>query len=301
MALHGIHFLLTYRCTSSCGHCFVWGSPDQQGTFTLEGVRAVLAQARALGTIEWIYFEGGEPFLFYPILVAGVREAAALGFQVGVVTNGFWATALEDAAAWLQPLAGSLQQLSVSTDLFHADERISHESEFATAAAAQLGIPSDTMICDQPEPTRDPAHPEAGEVFTGGDVMYRGRAVAELAGKARGRSWTSFRECPCERLDDPGRVHVDPLGFAHLCQGLVMGNLFQRPLDDLVSGYRPREHPIVGPLLEGGPAELVREFALPHRKAYADACHLCYEARLALRPRFPEWLAPGQMYGEGLT
>jgi hypothetical protein len=43
---------------------------------------------------------------------------------------------------------------------------------------------------------------------------------------------------------------------------------------------------------------LVREFELPHEEAYADACHLCYRARVALRPRLPETLAPDQMYGD---
>jgi hypothetical protein len=35
----------------------------------------------------------------------------------------------------------------------------------------------------------------------------------------------------------------------------------------------------------------------PHEDAYADACHFCYEARRALRTRFPEILTPDQMYG----
>jgi len=91
------------------------------------------------------------------------------------------------------------------------------------------------------------------------------------------------------------------MGNLHLCQGLVMGNLSERPLKDLVHCYRPRQHPIVGPLLQGGPAEVVRRYAVPHAESYADACHLCYTARLSLRPRFPEVLLPDQMYGEGLA
>jgi len=57
-------------------------------------------------------------------------------------------------------------------------------------------------------------------------------------------------------------------------------------------------HPIIGPLIEGGPAALVRHYDLPHEEAYADACHLCYLARDALRTRFPEVLAPGIAYGD---
>ena len=45
------------------------------------------------------------------------------------------------------------------------------------------------------------------------------------------------------------------------------------------------------------PAALVTEYNRPHASTYADACHLFYEARSALRPRFPELLAPDQMYG----
>ena len=78
-----------------------------------------------------------------------------------------------------------------------------------------------------------------------------------------------------------------------------MGNMFERPLGELCVAYEPDSHPVTGALLAGGPAELVRRYDVPHQEAYADACHLCYQARLALRERFPEALAPGQMYGEG--
>ena len=77
MKLTGIHFLLSYRCTDECDHCFVWGSPRQGGTMTIDDVRSILDQARDLGTIESIYFEGGEPFLYYVPLCAGVRMARA--------------------------------------------------------------------------------------------------------------------------------------------------------------------------------------------------------------------------------
>jgi hypothetical protein len=59
-------------------------------------------------------------------------------------------------------------------------------------------------------------------------------------------------------------------------------------------------HPVIGPLLEGGPAAPVERYGLPHEVACVDACHLCYTAREMLRERFPEFLGPGQIYGEGL-
>ena len=49
--------------------------------------------------------------------------------------------------------------------------------------------------------------------------------------------------------------------------------------------------------MNGGPVALVTEYSLPHEADYADACHLCYEARTSLRARMPEILGPDQMYG----
>jgi MoaA/NifB/PqqE/SkfB family radical SAM enzyme len=68
---------------------------------TLKSIREILRQAEDLGTIEWIYFEGGEPFLYYPILLRGVRMAQDRGFRVGIVSNAYWGTDTEDALEWL--------------------------------------------------------------------------------------------------------------------------------------------------------------------------------------------------------
>ncbi|MEE8454673.1 MAG: hypothetical protein V3R90_07960, partial [Limibaculum sp.] len=59
--LSQIHILLTYRCTFECDHCFLYCGPRAEGTFTRAQIAEVLEQAEELGTIEWIYFEGGEP------------------------------------------------------------------------------------------------------------------------------------------------------------------------------------------------------------------------------------------------
>lgn len=301
MSLTGLHLLLTYACNYECDHCFVWGSPAQTGTMTLAQIRDIYRQAQELGTVEWIYLEGGEPFLHYPIMVRAAQEATALGFHVGVLSNVYWAITVEDAAEWLRPLVGLVDDLTISTDLFHYDQIMSAQACNALAAAERLGIPSDTIICQVPEGA--PGYPaqEPGEPVESGPIMFKGRAAVKLIEGVARRPWYEFNECPYERLDDPGRVHVDCYGNLHLCQGLTMGSMFERPLAELVAEYDPQSHPIVGPILAGGPAELTRRYGLPHYEAYVDACHLCYEMRVLLRARFPEVLGPGQMYGEGLN
>ncbi len=300
MTLSGLHLLLTYRCTLACDHCFVWGSPDQTGVMTLEQIRQIVHQARATGTIKWIYFEGGEPFLYHPILVSGARMATRLGFRVGVVSNAYWATDLKDALEWLRPLTGLVSDLSLSDDPYHGSGQRSDDEQRrlthnACAAADILYIPASVIKIAQPAAA---ARPALGQLPPGESmVMYRGRAARRLADRAPHCPWAEFTACPYEDLAEPGRVHVDPFGYVHLCQGLVLGNLFRTPLREICAAYDPARHPIAGPLLQGGPAELVRRYDVAPDEEYADACHLCYEARLALRGRFPEILTPDQMYG----
>jgi len=297
MKLTGLHLLLTYQCNFECDHCFVWGSPWQSGTLTLAGIEEILAQGQQLGTVEWIFFEGGEPFLYYPIMLAGARKAAEMGFKVGIVSNAYWATSLEDALEWLRPFAGLVEDLSVSGDLFHYDETISEQVGNAQAAAEALGIPLGVISIAQPEES-DVARVSGQLPKELSGVMYRGRASQELVGRTTERHpWREFTECPYENLRDPGRVHIDPLGNLHICQGIVLGNLFETPLTEIWANYHPDEHPITGPLLAGGPAALVEGYDAPHQESYVDACHLCYTTRKALRERFPEILGPDQMYG----
>jgi MoaA/NifB/PqqE/SkfB family radical SAM enzyme len=293
MKLEGLHILLTYQCTYECDHCFVWGSPWQTGTLTFDQIEQILVQAKDAG-VESIYFEGGEPFLYYAILVQAVRKAAAMDFSVGIVTNAYWANSVADAEEWLRPFAGRLADFTVSSDLFHCSETMGERPQNALVAAKWLNIPTGMISIAQPA---EEASETYGQIEEGGAVMYRGRAAEKLVEKATPHPWESFDTCPHENLHEPGRVHVDPFGNLHICHGIVIGNVFEKPLKQICEEYDAESHPICGPLLEGGPAALVTEYNLPHASRYADACHLCYEARTTLRPRFTNLLRPDQMYG----
>lgn len=295
MDLTGIHVLLTYQCNLECDHCFVWGSPWQRGTMTLRQLRQVLQQAHDLGTVDWIYFEGGEPFLYYALMRQGVEEAARMGLRVGVVSNGYWATSIEDAALWLAPLAGLVQELAISSDALHWGSQDGARAEAVRTAAHRLGIPTGVIRIAQPV---TPAPSVRGQLPPGESaVMFRGRAALKLANGQPGQPWTELDTCPFENLRQPSRVHVDPFGYVHICQGIAVGNLFETPLARICAEYDPAVHPVTGPLLDGGPAQLVRRYGLDHASRYADACHLCDVARRELRRRFPKYLAPDQAYG----
>ena len=130
-----------------------------------------------------------------------------------------------------------------------------------------------------------------------GGPKLRGRAIEKFVEGLPTRPWEEFTECPFEDLRNPNRVHIDSYGNVHLCQGLSMGNMWEMPLSDLAHSYDPDQHPICGPLLKGGPAQLTKEYDVKHEDEYVDACHLCSMTSLSLIDRFPQYLTPRQVYG----
>jgi len=292
--LTGIHFLLTYTCNWECDHCFLFSSPRAEGTFTLAQIRETLDDARKIPSLEWVYFEGGEPTLYYPLLVEGVRLARERGFRTGVVTNAYWATCVEDAKLWLVPFVElGLGDLSLSDDAFHHDgERTPGGT--ALAAALELGLPACSICIERPTVERTG---ERGEPVVGGGSMLRGRAAEKLTDGLPTRPAGELTSCPHEDLEHPARVHLDPFGHAHLCQGLSLGNFLQTPLSVLVSSYDAAGHPVCGPLVRGGPDALAKEYGIDIGDRFVDECHYCYLVRKSLQERFPGLLAPPQVYG----
>jgi len=294
--LKGLHFLLTYKCLYECDHCFLYCGPHMEGTFTIDQVEKAIVQGIEAG-IDSIYIEGGEPFLYYPLMLETLRLAKKLNLKSGIVTNCYWANSERDAELWLKPLMEiGIDDLSVSNDEFHSDDPKNSPAQIAFDVAKKLGMPSGSICIDKPIVlAKDKGR--KGEPVIGGDVVFKGRAVEKLIGDLPRRKFDCFTECSQEELANPGRVHLDPFGEVMVCQGLSIGNIWSKPLAKIMAKYEPEKHPIVGPLLKGGPAELAREYGLPEGDSYVSECHLCYLVRKKLIDKFPEYLCPNQVYG----
>lgn len=311
--LDGIHFLVTYRCTYACDHCFVWGSPNAEATMTLAQLTSVIDQGAELGLAE-VYFEGGEPTLAYPVVLAAAKHARELDLDVGIVSNCFWATSLEDARLWLAPFAElGVADLSLSSYAYFVENADEEHLRDAVLAARELGIPTSVLEVGAPADIGVPGAC-SGNVAA---VMHKGRAAVALAPARASRPPATLTTCPHENLADPGRAHVGPDGELQICQGVSGGNVFAGadgpPSSDVLTtprrdglravldAYDPEARPVVRELLAGGPWALARAAGhVPQRSYYADECHLCYEVRVALRSagRHLEVVAPGQCYGE---
>ena len=294
--LTGIHFLLTYTCIYECDHCFLFCGLHAEGVFTIDQIREVLGEAKKLGTIESVYFEGGEPFLYYPVLNEGVRLSRENGFKTGIVTNCYWATAVEDGELWLGPLSKSgLDDISLSDDEYHNPDGGESPAKTAAKSAGNVGLPASSICIEAPVITKP--SDDKGAPVIGGGALFKGRAVEKLTKGLPTRSLEEFTACEHEELINPKRVHVDCFGHVHVCQGISIGNMWEVPLSRLTREFDAYKHPICGPLSRGGPRALAQEYSVDLKGEFVDSCHYCFEVRKALISQFPEYLAPRQVYG----
>jgi len=279
-SLTGVHFLITYGCSSECDHCFIWGSPRRQSSMTAAQIDDFLNQVRSLKTVTGVCGEGGEAFTRYDLLLRFVRGATERGLKGSALTNASWVTSRQEAEERVAELkAAGLTSLGVSTDEWHRRIIPVERADTLLEVCAAAGV-------------------AASRMETGIDgVMFRGRAAERLARHMPTRPASELIACPHEKLDAPSRLHLDCYGRLHLCQGLVLAD--GEPAA-ACAAYDPAAHPIVRILLDGGPYALGRfaaERGFDPDAGYVDACHLCYRAREFLRPYFPHLLGPDEMYG----
>jgi MoaA/NifB/PqqE/SkfB family radical SAM enzyme len=78
---------VTFRCQCRCVHCYAFGRFEEtRGELTTAQVKALLDEARSLGTLQ-VAFSGGEPLLREDI-VELVAHAHGLGLLTRLRTNG---------------------------------------------------------------------------------------------------------------------------------------------------------------------------------------------------------------------
>lgn len=247
----------------------------------------LIDQARDVDSINTICFEGGEPLLYLPQLLAGIKYAKEAGFSTDIVTNAYIARSEADAELLLQTLADAgLDSVTLSDDELHFGDLQQTPAKYLAQAAGRALERVSTISVEKPS-----------VVSPTGTVMFRGRAADRMTAGLPRRPWLTYEKCPRENLRDPSRVHVDCFGNVLICQGISMGDAWTTPLARIFSDWRPDSHPICGPLLENGPAGLASRHGVCECGAYVDECHLCFEARRSLLDRFPEYLTPRQVYG----
>jgi hypothetical protein len=316
---HVASVLYTYRCTIACRHCLFNCCPEQPDVHVshedgLEFLRQLHATDRV------IHIAGGEALMYYASVLALCRDAQERGIAPHFIeSNAAWCVSDELTRERFTALrSAGVQGMYLSADPYHQTffppinrfrgYRISVEVfGKQNVAAADVSLEQleqcrrvgqdDTLLTEHVRKGPPKLVGRAGNELA---VLLPERRPEDLAKDSLWR-WPS-PDGGCAPEFDPDKmweIHVDPYGNVQTCCGIVAGNVHRTPLPELVARGFHQDNDLVRRVYERGPFGLL-ELAVARgyqpRKGYAQRCHLCWEVRKFLRPRYPDTFGPAEVY-----
>lgn len=297
-----IGIILSYRCASGCSHCLYNCGPRwPKDAMTLADLRQAFEVVASWGQGRQVHLTGGEPFLFFDLMLEGTRVAAELGVTVYAETSAAWCVdeaTVGDRFRALQE--AGMAAVLISCSPYHAEKIPPIRTITAVRAALKVWGPRGVIIY-QPAYLKviqqfGLEHPtalsryeelmgmeEAGRLLWGGyGIIAGGRAGYRLGHLVALRPAEVFAEddCAADILIAP-HSHMDLYGnyVPGFCGGLTVADWrYEDPL------RRPFAHELVELLIEQGPYGLFqmareRYDYRPLPAGYAGKCHLCVDVR----------------------
>jgi len=297
------HLLLDYQCNFECAHCSVGSSPRTKLPMPRELLRKALAEIAQIVPPEgleelqgpWprtiVTFTGGEATLRKEILLEGIELAHQAGFFTRLITNGWWATTPEGAAAMVAELAkAGLDIFQMSYDDYHAPfapfEKVVNAVRAAVSASLRVHV---LCIAD------DNAHYGADRIRK--DLAAAlGMTPAEMepvvgvnqdypAPTGTGESLTPLRLAPQSNIeigcrDVMNSFSIHPNGLVKVCCGhamfystdLTVGNLFDEPLSAMIE--RGSHNILYWWIHMYGPKRILDKLGV--QGTYTSICHACH-------------------------
>ncbi|HNY12513.1 MAG TPA: radical SAM protein [Candidatus Wallbacteria bacterium] len=314
--LQGGGVILSYRCTNSCGHCLICGSPKRENRWLtpaeLDDVFGVIKKA---GPDAEMHIGGGEAFLNPDCVLSALGAAKNHGVRVSYVeTNGFWGRNPGKYRPILQKFYDAgLRSVLISVSPFHAEfitpettmGAISLVREVFGYGGAFVWISEFESFFepfDKKRPVKIKSLP-AEAIRAIADLYYLipgGRAGYMDPPLYKMRGAREFFITDCEReLLGTAHFHIDCYGNympGGLCAGIAPCSYGEIGEEIDIS-----EKPVIKALLNEGVRGLFN-YASKYgyaelKKGYAGKCHLCVDIRKFLfeNKRLAE-LKPDEFY-----
>lgn len=140
---------LGYRCNMSCKSCFVGEKLlDEETKLSYEDAVRIIESAARLQTIKTIAFVGGEPFIYYKLMLRlGSYIASHYGCELNVSTNGSWAKSPKAAHKLLAPLHKvGLRWLMMSLDQYHLENASLDQAVNCLNGSLEMGINTSVQV-----------------------------------------------------------------------------------------------------------------------------------------------------------
>jgi MoaA/NifB/PqqE/SkfB family radical SAM enzyme len=233
-----------------------------------------------------------------------------------IETNGFWAVSdsiIEKRITILDELG--IDRLKISCDPFHQEYvDIKLVRRLAEKAVELLG-PERVLVrwekyLDNPVEMKNISAGELKQRYISAmkdyPCRFTGTAAGKLADMVRTKPLNSLISLNCrDAFLGAKAVHIDPYGnvFSGTCSGIIMGNVNDKPLDQIWKQFSPDNNKIIKTLFNKGPGGLLEEaVTLGYKPAelYASKCHLCTDIRQFLFNKGFEKqiLGPAECYQE---
>jgi len=286
--------LLTYKCSAACSFCYYKCNPQKAGLISIENAIAAWKSLKAIaGQSAKIHITGGEPFLYWQHLAKLLETAVKLGLgPVDMVeTNGSWAENKADITDKLKFLdANNVKKLKISYDPFHAEFIEYNKVKLLAETACQI-LGSERVLVRWQEYLQEDlsgknlSEEEKSELFSNTikehPCRFTGRAAEKIAQLSANKDVGKIAEKSCRNsfLGAKG-VHIDPYGniFSGVCSGIIIGNVNEKPLEQVWLDFDPTKEEFLGILFNKGPAGLLEkavEQGYQKSRLYSDKCHLC--------------------------
>ena len=319
MLLTGINWLVTYNCNANCRHCF-FETQGPKKYMDPDLIDRVLENYTFPKQFFWQHISGGELLLNPGKLYEIIRRIRKYHDKdLGISTNGFWATSPEKAKEVVKNLKElGITGIAISADSFHQEFIPVERPQEAAKALVAAGLKTHSYAME----TR-----VKEEVMNSKIINRESSQIASLLSDELGipKAPTSIRSIgkgsqinspknnripsgPCTDLSEclgkrspfnPAMVWIDAYGNVMVCYGIIIGNVNQTSFPEIINNYHPDANPITATIAGKGPIslyELAKEHRLQLPDTYFDTCDLCYQARVALKKIYPEILGPDECY-----
>ena len=291
MRYHSLVLIPSDHCNISCKHCAPECGPTERHPWDVALLQRCITEAARIPNLRKnIHLAGGEPFLYFPQMLAVASHAHSLGFTCSVVTNGFWGVQPRRATSMIAQLAAcGLRRVELSVDHFHLEFLPVKTIRQAIQVLKQAGL----CLCMRIVTTRQHQIDETLRQFTPEDLdgievnasglIPTGRAIREVD--------------PAEYYSSPEGALGSCASFLNLtlrpdgnvgpcCAGgentpsLSLGNVHSHPLDKIAE--IAEQNFFLKQVVEEGPSsyfEQIRRAGLAHkiRPEYTSICQACSE------------------------
>lgn len=287
---------LGYRCNMNCKSCFIGDKlSDHETVLTYTDCVDIIETAAHLQTIESVAFVGGEPFVYYKLMLKlATYIHTHYRCPLNITTNASWARSQEMTARLLDPLVHrGLRYVMVSLDEYHLEFGTIQNAANCLRRCLEHGIETTVQVIDRVGAPNAADFKEAiGDAVDVDAIKWYENPCAAIGNAAtmlESEDLQWFDEIPGGGCNAGSILNVQPDGEIKPCCGaglmaprLSLGNGKKEGVHEAVQ--RSEADPIINSLIsEQGPRGLAevlraegRDDLVEKHAPFTDACYACH-------------------------